>query len=134
MEENLIWRRIAAFLLDRLISMVPFFLVLLSLFFARNDNDFNNIGIGIIISVLFSYLYHIFKDLNGGISLGKKVMKIKVVSKEGVSKPKWYKLVLRNLIMILIPYGTLVEFIAMLVNKDHRRLGDIWFGTKVERI
>jgi len=70
-----------------------------------------------------------------GQSIGKKVMSIRAVSETGKSlSGDWNSGLIRNISMV-IPFGSLVELIIMVVNKDKpsglRRLGDQWGKTKV---
>ncbi len=70
-----------------------------------------------------------------GQSIGKKVIGTQAVSETGKSlSGDWTSGLIRNISMV-IPFGSLVELIIMVVNKDKpgglRRLGDQWGKTKV---
>ncbi|MEO8616847.1 MAG: RDD family protein [Luteolibacter sp.] len=71
----------------------------------------------------------------GGQSVGKKAMKIKVVTLDDKSlSGNWEAAVIRNLILV-IPLMGLVEVFILLTREDKpergRRLGDEWAKTKV---
>ncbi len=71
----------------------------------------------------------------GGQSVGKKAMKIKVVTLDGASLVgKWEAAVVRNGILI-IPLFPLVELFILLTREDKpergRRLGDEWAKTRI---
>lgn len=71
----------------------------------------------------------------GGQSIGKKAMKIKVVTLDDKSLlGNWEAAVLRNLILV-IPLMGIVEVFILLTREDKpergRRLGDEWAKTKV---
>jgi len=87
--------------------------------------------IGGALSVICMVGYSLFKDgLFGGRSFGKKLLKLKVVTKEG--KPCDYvKSLLRNIVYI-IPFMLFVELIMLFVDKDGERIGDKIAGTRVE--
>lgn len=70
-----------------------------------------------------------------GQSIGKKVVGLRAITETGVSlSGNWKEGAIRNILMV-VPLGSLVELIIMVVNKDKpgglRRLGDQWAKTKV---
>lgn len=70
-----------------------------------------------------------------GQSLGKKVAKLKVVKETGGDLVNdWQNALLRN-VLLIIPFGGLVELIVLLVRQGKpdagKRLGDDWAKTKV---
>ncbi|MBE6571828.1 MAG: RDD family protein [Ruminococcaceae bacterium] len=75
----------------------------------------------IFLAFLFAYF---FKDVVNGQSVGKRIMKIKVVDMDG-NKPSIFNLIIRNITIFIWP----VEAILVLLNKQ--RLGDILAKTKV---
>jgi uncharacterized RDD family membrane protein YckC len=107
------------------------------------------IGINITLAMLLPHFarslvwltgaaYMILRDslpFLGGQSVGKKAMKIKVVTLD--DKPitgNWEAAVIRNLILVIPPLG-LIELFILLTREDKpdrgRRLGDEWAKTKV---
>ena len=67
---------------------------------------------------------YFFKDIINGQSIGKRIMRIRVVDLNG-KKPSLFKLVIRNITIFIWP----VE--ALLVLLDKQRLGDRLAKTKV---
>lgn len=66
-----------------------------------------------------------------GQSIGKKAMKIRAVSEDGMPLTNnWGPVVIRN-IVLWIPFFPLIELIVMLTNPQKLRLGDQWAKTKV---
>ena len=66
-----------------------------------------------------------FKDIFGA-SIGKRIFKYKVVMHGEHTKPSVWRLVLRNLTLLIWPVDVVVS-----LRKNGRRLGDIWMGTEV---
>jgi uncharacterized RDD family membrane protein YckC len=71
----------------------------------------------------------------GGQSVGKKAMKLKVVSIDEQSLTgNWQKAAIRNAVLI-IPFFPLVELLILLTREDKpdrgRRLGDEWAKTQM---
>jgi uncharacterized RDD family membrane protein YckC len=66
-----------------------------------------------------------------GQSIGKKAMKIRAVTENGVALTNnWNASVIRN-IALIIPIFPLIELIVMLTNPRKQRLGDQWAKTLV---
>lgn len=119
-QESILGRRIGAFITDHvIITMV----VMIPFFFNFNkimDNPF-------AMFQLFSYMMiiglaaYLLKDLFGGRSIGKVLFGLYVREYENSENtPAVHKLILRNVLIFLWP----VELIAMLVDKENRRIGD----------
>lgn len=111
------WKRFAAIFIDGLIAYIP--LILLG-------------GIGLYKLMSIGYLaalaYYLLRDaLLDGRSLGKKVLKLKVVKTAdgGSIAGDFGKSAVRN-VSLFIP---LIDAIFVLTDKD--RLGDGWAGTMV---
>lgn len=67
-----------------------------------------------------------------GVSVGKKVMKIRAVAQDGSHLTNnWELSVKRNLVMLGYIFGVIVEGIILIINEEDKRLGDQWFGTQV---
>jgi len=83
-----------------------------------------------LIVGLLCFCYMLLRDgLFGGRSLGKKLMKLKVV-KNGVQPATMVDSLLRN-ITLCIPLLNLVELIMPFVDADGRRFGDRIANTQV---
>ena len=139
MNENAkVMPRILAFVIDALISWIPFFIP--------------------VIGGIFGSLYLLFKD---GImfqitkkdewknkSIGKKIMNLEIVNLEGkyidltLSAKRNLPLTIGNFIVIIPVLGwvvgpiaamvaAIVELIFFLIDDEHQRLGDRWANTRV---
>ena len=115
-------KRILSFLIDHIIIFFAFALLGMVEMFVHTDYElFWKIYYIFLLAFMFIYF---FKDVINGQSIGKKIMKIKVVDLND-NKPSLFNLIIRN-ITILIWH---VE--ALLVLLDKERLGDRLAKTKV---
>ncbi len=113
-----LFKRIAAFIIDMV--DILFISFILAVFAA----DFSNTLFLIMLTLFF-----LFKDVLGGQSVGKRILKIYVKDGKNFDKtPSLQVLVLRNLSTILIWY---VDVILIIFNREHRKLGDLLVGSKV---
>ena len=94
---------------------------------------FSEISIIAYVLYLFFWLYHLlFEIFFNGQSLGKKAMKLKVVSKDGTS-PSFSSFFMRwifRLLEITLFQGSLAA-IVIAINGKGQRLGDLAAGTTV---
>lgn len=94
-----------------------------------------HIGQGLTFLVFFAleWLYPVFFEvLAGGATPGKRLLGLQVVSRDG--RPiDWTSSVLRNLLRAadFLPFGYAIGLVAMLMDHDFRRLGDVAAGTVV---
>ena len=120
-------RRIAAFFIDffssALINNVLFLFFIIIPLMRQNPPD--NIILRAIFSTLFAYLYLILRDLPESGSIGKMVMKLKIIDAETKEPASIGKRFLRNVPIIF----TWVEIIIFLFAKS--RLGDMISKTDV---
>lgn len=123
-------RRAAAFLIDHFVLTF----LMTSIAFLTLGTDFLDSGgaediTPIIIAVLIpGFFVYFSKDSIGGISLGKWIMGVMVRENESDEKtPSFGKLFIRNLPIVIWP----VEVIALILNSNKRRLGDILAGAVV---
>ena len=79
---------------------------------------------------LLSMVIFAFKDSFNGKSIGKMASKIRVAEAK-TGKPANFGRTLARNAVLAIPFFFLVEFCAMLLRKDKRRLGDLIAGTQV---
>jgi uncharacterized RDD family membrane protein YckC len=88
------------------------------------------IGIAIIISMLISYGYFIYMELNmNGQTLGKKVLKLRTIRYNGQPLTLKHSSI-RNLFRLFIDmFG--VGVVLMFFSKEHKRLGDLAASTIV---
>jgi uncharacterized RDD family membrane protein YckC len=91
------------------------------------------VGATVLISFLIFWGYFIALETSlSGQSLGKRLMKIRVVQRDG--RPvTFYSATVRNLLRIVdfLPLGYLVGLIVAVIDSQERRLGDLVAGTVV---
>jgi len=121
----------------RLIDLAIFFLILiLGTFVGDLANWFTNSGISTVIVViiyasLFVFYDLIFEIFMNGQSVGKRIMKIKVISLDG-GQPRVGQYFMRWLFRIvdfLLTWPGLVALIAAAVSEKTQRVGDMVAGT-----
>jgi uncharacterized RDD family membrane protein YckC len=121
----------------RLIDLAIFVLILiLGMFVGDMANWFTNSGISTVIVViiyasLFVFYDLIFEIFMNGQSVGKRIMKIKVISLDG-GQPRVGQYFMRWLFRIvdfLLTWPGLVALIAAAVNEKTQRVGDMVAGT-----
>ena len=121
----------------RLIDLAIFVLILiLGMFVGDMANWFTNSGIStvivlIIYASLFVFYDLIFEIFMNGQSVGKRIMKIKVISLDG-GQPRVGQYFMRWLFRIvdfLLTWPGLVALIAAAVNEKTQRVGDMVAGT-----
>jgi len=115
-------KRILAFLIDHIIICFAFVMLGMVQVFVKTDFElFWKLYYIFLLAFMFSYF---FKDVINGQSIGKRIMKIKVVDLNG-NKPSLFNLIIRNITILIWP----VE--ALLVLLDKERLGDRLAKTKI---
>lgn len=122
---SLFHRRLIAFFIDISLCSLPVTLILVAVSdfldpFGETFSILANV-IGSLGIVLF-----ILKDIRGQ-SLGKQMMKIRIVPKSGSEPIKKWKLIVRNLTSGLWP----AEAIIAMSSGGHDRLSDGWLGLMV---
>lgn len=128
-------------ILARLIDLAIFFLIfVLGAFIGSLTNMFVDSGVGTVIIIIIYSTFFVFYDLifevfMNGQSIGKKIMKIKVISLDG-SQPRFGQYLLRWLFRIvdfLIIEPGLIALIVAAVSEKPQRIGDIVAGTMLIR-
>ncbi len=124
-------------ILARLIDLAIFFLVfLLGLFIMGITESFHlsDVGVGVVIVIyatLFVFYDLIFEVFMNGQSIGKRIMKIKVISLDG-AQPRFGQYLMRWLFRIVdfafIEPGV-VALVAAAVSEKPQRVGDMVAGT-----
>lgn len=79
-------------------------------------------------SLALSILYFILFESMDGQTIGKKVLRIKVVSAESMKKPDLVAVILRNLLRLVDSFPPnlyIVGFIVAILNDRHQRIGDM---------
>ncbi len=93
------------------------------------------VGLGIWVILLFfaQWLYPVcFEVMGSGRTLGKRVMKLRVLRADGVPVD-WGTSLLRNLLRFVdaLPFGYTVGLASVLLTRDFQRVGDLVAGTLV---
>ncbi|MFD2697935.1 RDD family protein [Mesonia sediminis] len=116
-------RRIAAFLIDHF--TMTFLIVAISFlslgtgFF--DEDNVGNVMVRILPTMLIGFILYFAKDSIKGVGPGKWIMGIMVRDENNHTEiPSIGRLFIRNLLIIIWP----IEFIALAVSQDKKRLGD----------
>ncbi|WP_250461378.1 RDD family protein [Microbulbifer litoralis] len=108
-------------------------LILAALGIALAFADRAGLGIWLLCSFLLEWFYPVFFEvLRGGQTPGKKAFGLMVVN-DNLTPISWSASLLRNLLRFadFLPFGYAAGTIAMTLNRDFRRLGDMAAGTLV---
>jgi uncharacterized RDD family membrane protein YckC len=128
-------------IIARLIDLAIFFLIFILAVFVVSLLDLNlngSVGLVILISIyaaLFVFYDLIFEVFMNGQSIGKRIMKIKVISLDG-AQPRFGQYVLRWLFRIvdfLIIEPGLIALVVAAVSEKPQRIGDMVAGTMLIR-
>ena len=123
-------KRIIAGIIDYIIACI-IQAILMFIFFIRpliehgDGGNIYNTLIRFYIVTFCSISFLIIKDVLGKKSIGKRIMKLKIVTKNNGSEATFSKRLLRNLTLFLLP----IEILILLINKE--RLGDSLTKTNV---
>ena len=124
-------KRIGAFFIDfiiiAIIYEIPFF-ILVVLPMIQGNNNANVIIPRTLLCVFFAFILFVFKDIFKNGSLGKKIMKLKIIDSETKENASLGKRILRNITWIL----SWIEFIVYLTS--NKRIGDRLAKTDVVSI
>ena len=131
--------RALAWLLDSFLLVVAYFMlftVLTTIFGSGWLNDGGWVRVIVFLPFLLLFGYHtLFEIMNGGQSLGKKAMAIKVVRLDG-KDPEWGDVVLRVLLQLVDSVFSSGVIGALLIKTTPKsqRLGDMAANTTVIKI
>lgn len=115
-------KRVKAFLIDYIIYTI--ILVTPVVIFVPFDYFYSAFPIFMIIV----FIAISFKDILNGRSIGKRILGLYVRNYDDLEKtPKFYNLIIRNLLTFMWP----IEFLVLIIDKDSRRLGDKLAKTQV---
>ena len=110
-------KRILSFIIDFILIAVLFMITnVVSFIGFKYDAYYILLGVCMLVFIM--------KDIIGGQSIGKRIMKIKIIAKDG-SKPSIFRLILRNITISIWP----IEFIILSLGKE--KLGDRMAKTKI---
>lgn len=117
------FRRIGAFFLDVLFCEITGIIVFVVLFavFRQKINIFGNITVSVSVIALPLMVFRDF--IFNGRSLGKRITRMTVANTDDGSRPKWYKLILRNLPFFIY----FIDFFVLIINGHS--LGDLLTNT-----
>ena len=93
--------------------------------FSETEYKLYHIVYLVMLLIILSLYYT--KDIIGGQSIGKRIMRIKIIAKDG-GKPSIFRLILRNITISIWP----IEFIILSLGKE--KLGDRIAKTKIIEI
>ena len=90
-------------------------------------------GVSFWLFLLAAMLYYFLQESSTGQTLGKRVMKLRVVAVEGELTRR--KVLVRTLLRLIdwLPFLYLLGFILVLVTPQHQRIGDMAASTVVLR-
>src|ERR1700761_3904377 len=119
-------------ILARLIDFAVFIPFVIALFIAAAA-QMDNIALGIfgvVLVLIYAFYDLVFEVFFNGQSIGKRVMKIRVISLDG-ARPKFSQYLLRWLFRLVdfSMTGAVCALICAAVTKNGQRLGDIVAGT-----
>ncbi len=143
----MVWKRIAAFLIDLLVLnyviLSPLFGILtrkipVSGSFEETFNMLNSVGMqGLVIAVSFyaaliSLLYFFILEMKFGQTIGKIIMNIYIISEE--KEMKVWQVIIRSIFIFpFFPFVLLwvIDPIFMFITQDKKRLSEILSRTRV---
>jgi len=123
-------KRIIAGIIDYLITcfiqtILMIFFLIMPLFESGNNINIDSTMIKTIIITYCSMSYLIIRDIMGKRSIGKIIMKLKIVNKIDGNESNIFKRLFRNITWLLGP----IDIIVFLISNE--RLGDKIFGTNI---
>ncbi|HUC60864.1 MAG TPA: RDD family protein [Alphaproteobacteria bacterium] len=109
--------------------------VVAKIFGQTTEGGFNLTGAAAFVGAIVALLYFIVMEATLGATLGKLIVKLRVVNEADGSPIGWRASVVRNVLRIADgAFLYLVGFILVLATKKRQRLGDLVAGTVVTRI
>ncbi|RZL38121.1 MAG: RDD family protein, partial [Pedobacter sp.] len=125
--------RVAAYLIDFGMFLIIYFFALIAFAITGLENSFNNSSI-VILVIIFGICYVFYDFLCevafNGQSLGKKLLKIKVVSLDGgqASIGQYFIRWIFRIVDFTLT-ANLLGFISVAVSEKKQRIGDVVAGT-----
>lgn len=134
---EVVGRRIGALLIDSLLFAVVFFVVGIASGGARSGHGHASINLGgspFLLFLAITFVYFILCEGMTGQTLGKRLLRIRVVSADG-SRASWGQVVARTLLRIVdsLPAFYIVGLVSVLATGERRRqrVGDLAASTRV---
>jgi uncharacterized RDD family membrane protein YckC len=122
-----IWKRAVALVIDSIIMLLIIFLLLMSSVFESKLIT----EIAVLLIVLLFFAYFTFLESKGQ-TLGKRIMKIKVITLEG-KKPGMGRAFVRTIFRFvdILPFFYILGLISILSTGKKQRIGDLVAKTAV---
>jgi uncharacterized RDD family membrane protein YckC len=122
-----IWKRAVALVIDSIIMLLIIFLLLMSSVFESKLIT----EIAVLLIVLLFFAYFTFLESKGQ-TLGKRIMKIKVITLEG-KKPGIARAFVRTIFRFvdILPFFYILGLISILSTGKKQRIGDLVAKTAV---
>jgi uncharacterized RDD family membrane protein YckC len=111
--------------------LIFIFYLFYGIFEVKFNDNWSNYGFMSLISLPFMVYSLVLESLFDGQTIGKRVMKTKVVKIDGYQASFGDYLIRWVMRLVEIYSGIVVGIIALIINKDTRRIGDIVAGTAV---
>jgi uncharacterized RDD family membrane protein YckC len=132
MAENVasVGKRVLGAIIDIIILII--IMIIFSLLFGTSRGfSFGVSGFAALIMYLIWFAYYVVLEATTGKTIGKYIVKIKVVNASG-EQISWGASIVRNILRIIDGlFFYLVGFIIALVSKENQRLGDMAAKTYV---
>ncbi|HLT52325.1 MAG TPA: RDD family protein [Flavobacteriaceae bacterium] len=122
--------RLLAYIIDSLVKIGYITILNLSVGAFEDMDQWSQIGLNTLLGLPVVFYTLVLEILLDGQTLGKKVMKIKVVKIDGY-QASLSDYVIRWFFRIVDIYIFAIGFFVMLINKRNQRLGDMAAGTSV---
>lgn len=127
--------RILAFILDYIFLMVAVLTFYFIFFRSMVENETVAITVSMIGTLIVTFYTLVLESLNNGQTLGKLILRIKVVKMDG-KQPDFYDYLLRWTLRLIDIWGSVGTLACILIssNPNSQRLGEIFSNTIVVRI
>ena len=133
---EVVGRRIGAALLDLVLLAIAF--VIAGVLSGGGDTSDGRASVNLEGAAALAYFaivigYYIGTEVAWGATVGKRMLGLRVVLREGGGRPGTGQIVVRNLLRIVdsLPFLYLLGLVVMLVTPGKQRIGDLAAGTTV---
>jgi uncharacterized RDD family membrane protein YckC len=131
----MIFRRWAAFVVDMFITTIPFDIYFQLFKHREADGDYAVKGaVALWVILIPVFLYDVLMEYHYGQTLGKKLLRLKVIKRDGspITLADGAKRHVFDFIeLIILPF---IAFFCVIGNNKHRRVGDLLAGTQVVNV
>lgn len=127
-EQDAILPRVGAFVIDYVITIVGLLVVMLATLVYVTESRFVVFSVGAVALIG----YFVVLEAVYGQTIGKRAAGVVVVDKHSGDLPSWKQSIVRNLLRVIDGFfNYAVGLVAMLLNDDRQRVGDMAAGTVV---